>query len=135
MSILDSLFDFQTNDASAPISYVVTRLTAAVPPIDAHGRAIAPTPSTFVIGTACLQPLTGRDLLVMPEGERSEETKWLYSDTELRGRGPTNAPDEVAVTYPSGLVETYVVKTVEFWPYPPEGVVFWRAKVARRAVP
>lgn len=134
MSILDSLGDFETNDASAPVSYAVTRLVPVNPPYDTHGRAIAPTPTTFsILGN--LQPLSGRDLLVMPEGQRSEETKWLFSFVELRGRGPSNAPDEIAVTYPSGLVETYVVTSVEYWPYPPEGVQFWKAKVTRRAVP
>lgn len=134
MSILDSLYEFETNDAAAPKTYVVTRLVPPSPAYDSHGRALAPTPTSFGI-TGNLQPLSGRDLLVMPEGERSEETKWLYSDKELRGRGPSNAPDEVTVTYPSGVQEVYVVKTVEYWPYPPEGVEFWRAKVARRAVP
>lgn len=134
MSILDSLREFETNDASSPSSYVVTRLVPANPPYDANGRLIAPTSSTFpVVGN--LQPLSGRDLLAMPEGQRSEETKWFYCEQEIRGRGPSNAPDEILVTYGSGLQETYVVSSVEFWPFPPEGVQFWKAKVSRRAVP
>lgn len=132
--ILDSLYDFLTNDDAAPSTYLVRRLTPPVPAYDAHGRALPSVQTSFPI-QANLQPLSGRELMVLPEGQRSEETKWLYSDQEIRALGKTNAPDEVDVTYPSGLVETYVVTSVEYWPYPPESQEFWKARVSRRAVP
>ena len=130
MSLLDSLDDFATGSTG---TYTVTRSTPANPVYDAHGRANAPTKTTFTI-TGSLQPLTGRDLLVMPEAQRAEETRWLYSDTEIRTRGPVSDPDVVTVHTGHGD-EHWVATSVERWDYPPEDEVFWRCKVSRIDVP
>lgn len=47
-----------------------------------RGIANAPTLSTLTI-RACVQPATGKDLLRLPEGRRSNETRALFTTTQL----------------------------------------------------
>jgi hypothetical protein len=119
MSLLDVIGDFQTG------TYQVTRGTSNG--YDVHGRAIADTTSTFYI-IASVQPLTGRDLLVLTEGQRGEETQWLYTSTEMRTRQTAQAPDVVTVNG-----KPWTLMSVETWVTPDE--IFYRCKIARGVVP
>jgi hypothetical protein len=51
------------------------------------GRRVAPATSTSSI-VGCIQPVTGRDLQVLPEGMRADEARVLYSTSELRAEPP-----------------------------------------------
>lgn len=131
MSLLDSLYDFETGESG---QYTVTRSVPSSPVYDEHGRSVTPSSTTTFTINGSLQPLSGRDLLIMPEAQRAEETRWLYSDGELRTRGPTSDPDVVTVPSPNGD-ESWVVIHVERWEYPPEDEVFWKCQVSRINVP
>jgi hypothetical protein len=60
-------------------TYTVTRRPA---PTLVNGRAVPGVPATFDI-TASVQPASGRDLLRLPEGQRSIETCVLFTATQL----------------------------------------------------
>jgi hypothetical protein len=47
-----------------------------------RGIAQATTDATFTI-TASIQPASGKDLLRLPEGRRADETRTLYTATQL----------------------------------------------------
>lgn len=49
--------------------------------VKGYWQAGASTESSFV---ACVQPVAGRDLRTLPEGRRPEETRVVYTTTELR---------------------------------------------------
>lgn len=62
---------------------------------DASGHFVPPAmgmPKNF---TASIQPLSGRQLASLPEGQSAEDTRVVYTTFELRTRGPANAPDIV----------------------------------------
>lgn len=87
--------------------YAVTRTVAAT--YDANGRVVAG--STAVINVpASIQPLSGRELQALPEGQHGTEMRKMYSEVELRGRTPTNDPD--IVSYKS---ENWEVVNVFSW--------------------
>jgi hypothetical protein len=67
------------------------------------------TTSTFDI-TASIQPVTGRDLQVLPEGQHANETKVVYTTTELKTRDPSNAGDKITING-----EAWEVFRVERW--------------------
>ena len=116
MSLLDSIADFATG------TYTVTRSTLAG--YSSDGYIQAPSTSTLSI-VASIQPLSGRDLLILTDAERAEETRWLYTVTPLLTLAATNEPDVVSV---DGVA--WVVKTIERWD-DPDGT-FYRCKIARR---
>jgi hypothetical protein len=73
-------------------TYTVTRTAAGS---YTTGRYAAGAPSTFAI-TASVQPVQGRDLQSVPEAQRGEEVKVLWTTTELRTRG-AGEPDSVSI--------------------------------------
>ena len=91
---------FKTNG-----TYTVTRKGAAT---YLKGRLIAASTSTFTI-TASIQPLTGRDMSLLPEGSRADNTKSLYTTTQLNTVGAAE-PDSLTID----SVEFEVVN-VEKW--------------------
>jgi hypothetical protein len=108
-------------------TYTVTR--TASNGYDSHGRAIAGTVSTFST-PASVQPMTGRELLLLPEAQRGEETQWFFSPVEMRTRSATTAPDVVTIAG-----ESWTVNHVESWYYPVDGGRVWRCRIARRNIP
>jgi hypothetical protein len=58
---------------------------------DAHGRAIAPTPSVATI-TGMMQPLSGREIDRLPEGLHARELRALWTT------GALQVPDSDAQT-------------------------------------
>ena len=60
-------------------TYVVTRSSK---PVIFQGRGQPPQTSQFSV-PACVQPITGRDLLQLPELQRSIESRVVYTTTAL----------------------------------------------------
>lgn len=108
--------------AFATGSYTVTRTAAGA---TALGRYTAGSTSSFDIA-ASVQPVSGRDLLALPEGLRADETRIVYTTTELRAL--TSASDTDAITIDG---ETWDVVRVERWQA--FGGTHYRALAARRA--
>lgn len=106
MDPADIIDSFATNGASA--LYQVTR-RALVPPV--RGRAMPPTTTTLEI-TASVQPASGRDLLRLPELQRSNETRVVFTASPLM-----IAAEDVA--FMSDLVaidgRSWEVQHVESW--------------------
>lgn len=61
-------------------AYTVTR--PAVGTYGSDGVHVAGAPSTFTI-TASIQPATGRQLMVLPEEQRAQEVRAVYTNTAL----------------------------------------------------
>lgn len=124
MSLLDSLEFFVTGN------YRVTRSTNKG--YDAQGRVIAPVIGTFFVSGSS-QPLSARELLILPEAQRAEETRWFYTATELRTRAPSWDPDVIAIPNEQNIVENWTVRKMERWDYLEE--TFWRCQISRTSVP
>lgn len=93
----------------------IERTTADV---DAKGYPIASAPTVIPIPTAVVWQLKGRDLLNLPEGDRTSESIGVI--VPLRIRTAREGSDEMAdvVLYtPAGEAEErrYVVRTAEDW--------------------
>lgn len=104
-------------------TYTVHRRAAAV---YVHGRAQAGVDSTIQI-VASVQPVTGNDLLRLPEGRRSVETRVLFTATELRagGQGKDHEADHVEMDG-----ERWEVQLAEKWPaFTTTDPGYWRCVV------
>src|SRR5690606_5003111 len=60
------------------------------------GRYTPGASTTFSI-VASVQPATGRDLRDLPEGQRGDEVRVIYTISELRTRSPAGEPDAVTL--------------------------------------
>lgn len=116
MSLTGAIASFSTG------TYTVTRTAAGSSTL---GRYTAGATSTFDI-VASVQPVTGRDLLAMPEGLRADETRIVYTTTELRALTAASDADVVAIDG-----EVWGVVQVERWQA--FGGTHYRALAARRA--
>ncbi len=94
---------------------------------DADGLAIAGSASTFSVAGS-LQPVSGRELRDLPEGQRGDETRVIYTLTELRTRTSTHRPDVLAI---DGEPWT-VIKVERFDAF---GDTHYRAYVSRTSKP
>lgn len=101
-------------------AYTVTRRAAGA---YASGIWADGSTSTFSI-TAHVQPVTGRDLKTLPEGQRAEDSRIVYTTTELRATA--GGPDSISI---GG--EAYEVTRVETWSG--LGGTHYRAIVHRQA--
>jgi len=126
MGLLDVIDSFATG------TYKVNRIKPATPGYDDKGRKLAGTPSTFSI-VAVVEPLSGRDLLVLEESQRGEQQQWLYTATRLATRDVDTAPDEVMIPNDNGIAEPWVVRSVEKWTL--DGDSHWRVRIARKVNP
>lgn len=75
-------------------SYTVTRFTPG-PIVD--GVQGAPTPTTISNFAASVQPVDGATLEDMPEGQRVEESRVIWSVGQLLPRTKTNEPDQILI--------------------------------------
>lgn len=92
MSLSDVITRFSTAEAdSVPFGYEVTRTTFGG--IDSTGNVIDGTQTTFVIN-ACVQPLNGRSLMVLPEGTRSEDVRVIDTMTPMQCQP---IPDHISI--------------------------------------
>jgi hypothetical protein len=89
-----------------PGTYTVKRRAAGT---YTQGRYTAGAQTTLSI-VADVQPVTGRELRDLPEGQRGDETKLVITETELRVRQPSSESDLVTI---GG--EDYRVVKVERW--------------------
>ena len=88
--------------------YTVTRRQRA-----AYARGIAQPTNDFTITIkASVQPATGKDLLRLPEGRRSNETRVLYTTTQL-DCGDVDGPYEAATVPIDGAF--WEVQHCESW--------------------
>lgn len=119
MSVVDVIDDFD------PVTLTVTRTPNAG--YDAQGRALTGTPTTFTI-SAVHMPVTGRDLQALPEGDRAEEQRWVFTATKLIPQDAQYAPDVLTIAG-----EPWVVHTVEQWDF--DGDTHYRCRASRRKIP
>lgn len=73
--------------------YVVTR---GSPPTFVNGVAVPGSVVTIPI-TACVQPLEGIDLMRLPEGQRSDDYRVLYTAVQLNTTESTQIADTVVI--------------------------------------
>lgn len=120
MSLTDVIGVFGTG------TYTVTRTAAGARTL---GRYAPGATSTFTIA-ASVQPLTGREIKALPEGDHADEHRVVYTTTELRTlMASVGAPDSVSIDG-----EAWDVARVEKWPGP-SGTTHYRARVSRKARP
>lgn len=87
MALSDVITAFATG------TYTVTRYGSGT---YSNGVLVAGSTSTISV-VASVQPVTGRDLQVLPEGQHSIETKVVYTTTELKSRDASNAGDRISI--------------------------------------
>lgn len=89
-------------------TYTVTRVSGIA---YVNGRASAGSTSTLSID-ASVHPAAGNDLLRLPEGQRTIETRIVFTTTELKegSEGSTYKADKVSI---DGAL--WEVQTVESW--------------------
>jgi hypothetical protein len=104
-------------------TYTVTRRAVGA---YSDGRWTPGGTSSFSI-IASIQPVSGRLLLALPENERTEEQRVVYTITELRTRIGAADPDVVTIDG-----DAWEVSRVDRWQA--FGAVHYRAFVARQAV-
>lgn len=108
MDLPDLISSFSTEPAGA--TYPVTRRPAST--IDDNGRVVPSANTSVVPIIASIQPATGRDLMRLPEGRRSIETRVVYTVTKLL-TGYSGAPHEADWIDFDG--QTWEVQHVEQW--------------------
>ena len=118
MSLASVIDKFRTHTG-----LVVTRKN---PPTVTNGRAVAAGQTTFTIN-ASIQPLSERDLLALPEGQRTEENRLLFTRTELRTLTSAGGPDSIVIDG-----ETWVVSSSSVWS---TLSLYYRAIIHRQANP
>lgn len=102
-------------------TYTVTR---RAPDTRVQGRTVEGSESTFSI-VASVQPVSGRELRDLPEGERGDETIVIYTVTEVRSGAN---PDEIEVDG-----SRFVIVKCERWKS--FGAQHFRAYAARKDAP
>jgi hypothetical protein len=75
------------------------------------GRYRPGTSSTFTI-SASVQPARGRDLLRLPEGQRTREVIAIFTATALQTAAAPGGATADAITFQGSQ---YEVQTVEYW--------------------
>lgn len=118
MSLTDVITSFSTG------TYTVTRTAAGSV---TTGRYTAGAQTTFSI-VACVQPVSGRDLRSLPEGERADDVRELDTVTALFARTPAQEPDLVTI---GG--EPWMVVNVQLWES--FGETHYHCRVSRRTIP
>lgn len=126
MSLLDCITRFSTAAADGtPGGYVVTRTPSGT---FVNGRYTPGTPTTFTID-AVVEPDSGREIKVLAEGQFAEDTKVLWTSTQLVTMSPNNVPDTLVING-----DIYSVARIE-GPWNMSNVTFYKVSVARQRVP
>ena len=87
MSLYDAITAFQTG------TYTVLRFG-----VDAYVNGVlSPASRTPISIAASVQPITGRMLDLLPEGQRADETKAVFTTTQLYTRDVAHDPDRIFV--------------------------------------
>jgi hypothetical protein len=100
-----------TNDETLKVYRQTTTLV--------YGKPVANLPILQFSIECNVQPCTGRDLLLVPEGDREKENLWVYS-TEIEK--PVRLNDKIT-RWSKGLqmMLNYQVQNVETWGEAPNG--------------
>ena len=94
MGLLDVIDSFATDDGLGGGQYSVARRTTGT---YTNGRYSGPGATTTIVITASVQPISGRDLVVVPEGQRTDESRKIFTATQLVTRTPTTEPDVITI--------------------------------------
>lgn len=99
-------------DVIAELGETFTARRGTAPTFDAAGRAIDPAPGATFSIVASVQPISGEELKRLPEGERSEDLRELYTTAELHTANPAagTRADEVIIEG-----EAFEVERVHPW--------------------
>lgn len=105
------------NDAIATLAtgeYTVTRRPAGVYVAGRYTPAGAPTTFTVLAG---IEPVTGRELKDLPEGQSGDEVIKITTATPLLTRRPGFEPDTIAYRPPGyeSAGEPWTVTSVKVW--------------------
>lgn len=111
MDVADIIESFAA-DAPNSGAITVTRRTRAT--YADHGRAVAGTTSTLTI-IARPRPASGRDLMRLPEGRRTEETRVFDTTSELL-TGSQDGAFEADLVDVDGDGVMWEVQQVQKWP-------------------
>lgn len=101
--------------------------TRAGTPSSSYGRVVPGTPSTFS-ANAAVQPLSPRERLLLPEGERTKEKIKIYSTTQLRIGSPDAGTIGDRFTHNGVLFE---VDAEAAWSGDGSHYRYWATKVER----
>ncbi len=92
MSLADVITRFSTAEQDgASAGYTVTRTTGGG--VDSNGNPVTGSTSTILID-ACIQPLSPRSLMVLPEGTRTKDVRVIDSITKLQ---ESPIPDHITI--------------------------------------
>lgn len=105
-------------------SYALVRRAAAT--YDVDGKVVEGAAVLTTSFRAVVVPMSGRELLALPEGQRTEEGRKIGTTFALQTRTPTTEPDEVTIDGDVWVVST--VSRVQFC-----GETFYEATAARRS--
>lgn len=94
MGLADVIDAFPTSDGEGDGVYLVTRRAKGT---YTNGRFSGPGTSTTIRITASVQPVDGKDLVVIPDGQRTDESRKVYTATQLLTRTPTTEPDLITI--------------------------------------
>lgn len=94
-------------------TYTCTR-RAGAGVIDASGHYAASAPTTFTF-SGSVQPISGRALKDLKEGQRADDVKWIFtaSSVTLLTIDPSNSAADVITITTRGVDEFYRVTKVE----------------------
>jgi len=83
---------------------------------DADGNAVRGSVSEFPVAPAVVHVATGRDLLRLPEGDRTREVLLILTKLRLRtGQEATGQEADTVIYGSQDSVGRYVVRTSEDW--------------------
>lgn len=84
---------------------------------DADGNPVSGTPRTFTIDPAAVHPTRGRDILMLPEGDRTAASIVVFTHDRLRTalEGTREEADVVLYTPGGDKVRRYRVIIAEDW--------------------
>jgi hypothetical protein len=84
---------------------------------DTDGNQVHGAPRTFTIKIAAVHPTRGRDLLLLPEGDRTTESIVVFTEERLRTalEGTREEADVVLYSPGGDKVRRYRVITAEDW--------------------
>jgi len=108
MGLEDVIGDFAEDGTEG--SFTVTRSTTVGNGYNANGREVADSLTSLPPVDGIWFPIFPRDLLVLEEGQRSEDSKTFFTETPIIGRNKSNAPDVITIDG-----EDYVAWSVRHW--------------------
>ena len=94
---------------------------------DASGFFKVPGPDTEFTITASVQPMTGSEILLLPENRRELETKKIYTSTELYGIEKGNGVNADIV-----IIDGDEFEVVRIYPYKNNVINHYKIFVAKR---